>query len=324
MSEADNEVLIGDGEELDLNLSASTILEDEYRASVPKTLSAGSRSRYRSGSQRQTLPLGHRIYSDPDPSPWTPPGQTLPLGHRIVTDPVPSPCTPPGQTLPLGHSLVTDPDPSIPCPGTLPPLTHPPLRAPHHRADSPTCFHPIPSEMLLRLKPPCQSPGCPADVFLTPVKTSTISVPGNLILMTQAVLRRQPTSLYPKSRWKVIQDIICAQFINWHRSRKMGMVNVTNVWCACQSINSSGPARQLTSTSRNMWRLSTLNNTRRIKSLWQKRVDTKENARPHPASPPARALRWTIPFQNGSRPLVVVAHLSCPSTVNKTTMRTQW
>ena len=52
MSEADNEVLIGDGEELDLNLSASTIPENEYIASaVSKTLSAGSRSRYRSGSQ---------------------------------------------------------------------------------------------------------------------------------------------------------------------------------------------------------------------------------------------------------------------------------
>jgi hypothetical protein len=91
------------------------------------------------------------------------------------------------------------------CSGTLPPLTHPPLRAPHHRANSPTCFHPISGEMLHRLKPPCQSPGCcPADVFLTPVKTS----PGNLIVIkmthSHSVLRRQltskTTSLYPKSR----------------------------------------------------------------------------------------------------------------------------
>ena len=55
MSEPDNEVLVapheGVGADLNLNLSASTIPDEEYRASGSQTLLAGSRSRYRSGSQ---------------------------------------------------------------------------------------------------------------------------------------------------------------------------------------------------------------------------------------------------------------------------------
>ena len=152
-------------------------------------------------AQTLHLDLGPSLVPNPDPSTCTPHGQTLPLGHRIYSDPDLSPRTPPGQTLPLGHRIFTDPDPSSQCSGT-----HPPLRAPHHRADSPTWFHPIPSEMLLRLKPPCQSPGsCPADVFLflTPVMTSPLNL---MVMMTHShsVLRRQltakPTSLHPKSR----------------------------------------------------------------------------------------------------------------------------
>ena len=132
MSEPDNEVLVapheGVGAELDLNLSASTIPDDEYRASVSKTLLAGSRSRYRSGSQssssRPNSPSvsGHSLCPDPDPSlcpdpdpsPCTPPVQTLHLhlGPSLFPDPDPSPCTPPGQTLPLGHRIYSDPDPS--------------------------------------------------------------------------------------------------------------------------------------------------------------------------------------------------------------------
>ncbi|MFN9905658.1 MAG: hypothetical protein ACK56F_05950, partial [bacterium] len=48
-----------------------------------------------------------------------------------------------------------------------------------------------------------------------------------------------------------------------------------------------------------------------------------ENARPHPTSPPATALRTIpgIPFLNGSRPLMVVQHLSCPSTLRRSIMK---